>query len=541
MTKSFRDEILDHYITMLELGWCVVDEEGNVSMVVGDVNLPATIDGKRIVLPTRDQMKNRDWEHRLGFHPLRESFNKGISPILSNMRDLYVQRLNTSIAYLMQEFVAIGKNTDGQKDLTTEQSQVLNALTHCNENTVKTFDSLRKKTLSSPTADQFVNVFIKKGGVVNGQTFGRAAITTFPIYQKLVEGVDKINGVKITGKEREMFTKMYQFIFKDIDKVDGYNVGVSSKTAPFMEALMRGTIKVANEIDSVAEPYLPIVPLPYFITFPEKMNDWIEIFDDKDKAQLLADSIPNLSGNYAEEDEKKEAPRRETSTTTERAPAREESRSEPEPVRRRGPLTMGEMLGGSKPPIVESKPVAKPPVVTTPSLDGRRVMTNEEMDREELRKRREEEDRIRRQRDREEEEDRELRRKRREEDERLDRERRERDRERDRDRDRRYDRDDDRDRDRYDRDDRDRDRGRYDRDDRDDDRDGDVFDKNPVLRSTMRREEDDRDGRRRRPGRDDRGRGNRIRDIRDGGRDRYDRDDRDDDRYYRDRDRYRRR
>src|ERR1700743_2838897 len=98
-----RDKIIDYYKILLDLGWMVADEDGNVSVKLGDQLIPATISGKRVVLPTRDQMKNQNWDNRVGFHPLRESFNLGISDMVATLRDQFVQRLNASIAYLMKE------------------------------------------------------------------------------------------------------------------------------------------------------------------------------------------------------------------------------------------------------------------------------------------------------------------------------------------------------------------------------------------------------------------------------------------------------
>lgn len=535
MSKSMRDQILDYYLIMLAIGWCEADEDGNISLVQGDEKFPATISGKRVVLPTRDQMKNKDWEHRIGFHPLRESFNNGISEILSNMRDLFVQRLNTTTAYLMQELIDIGRNTEGQKDRTAEQNQVLNALTKCSDTTASSFNSLQKKTRGGSDTDQFVSLFIKKGGMVRGSTYGRAAIVTFPIYQKLVAGEEKINGVKILAKDRDMLMKLFKFIFPSIDEVDGYNVGVNSKNAPWMEALMRGTIKVATDLVNVSEPYLPIVQIPYLLQFPEQMHEWITIFDDKDLTQRLADSIPNLTGNYTVEEERveaKEAPRRDTTPVS--TTVAEVRKEEPAPVRKGGLTSISEFFGNK---VLHPAPEKQVPVMVA-STPTTRSITNAERDRQYEQARRDEEDRLRRERDREEAEDREIRRKRREEDERRDRERRDRERDEDRDRDRDrgrgrddrdYDRDYDRDRDR----DYDRDRGRG--------RTGDFFDDNPVLRENLRDEERDRGGRDRDRDRGrGRGNGNRVYDIRDGGRSSRDRDR---DRYdeYDDRDRLRRR
>ena len=533
MTMSLRDKIIEDYKIMLAIGWCEADEDGNVSVVLGDTKIPATIDGKRVILPTREQMKDRNWENRLGFHPLREAFNQGVSDVLANMRTQFVNRFNTSISYLMQEFISIAKNTAGQKDLTTEQSQVLSALTQCNENTDKAFKQLQKNTGLSDETKKFINIFVKKGGVVANLTYGRAAIVTFPIYEALVAGDEKINNVKISGKDREMFIKLFRFIFPDIETPEAYNIGVNAKTAPFMESLMRASIKIAEELVDVSKPYMNLFEIPYIMEFPSDMKVWIEIFDDPSLADRMAHSIPNLVGtNVAELDDKKADSRREAvaAAVTVKEAVRESERHVEEAPVVAAPIvgrraTMAEMRGGGLPPPVPVQAPSNPRAVVV-NPEKRLVTSSQDIDRERERQRAAEAEKERIERQRRDEEDRIIRQRRRDEDDRLERERRDRERDRDRDdRDRRDRGRDDRDRDRggrdYDRrDDRDRDRDRSRDDDR---RTGDAFDDNPVLRDALR-DEEDRGGRGRGRDRGGRGRGG-VRDIRHGDRDYDDRDD----------------
>lgn len=564
--SNLRDKVIDYYQILLAIGWLVMDDDGNVSVNLGDELRPATIDGKRMIVPTREQMKNPNWDNRIGFHPLRESFNLGISDVMANLRDQYVDRLNVSIGYFMKELIAIAHDTAGQKNLTSEQGQVLNALPHCGDSTVKTFESILKKTRAANNADQFINIFMRKGGLVNGKTYGRAGIITFPIYQKLVDGEEKINGVKVSAKDRDMFIKLFRFIFPNIENKEYYNEGVNTKTAPFLEALIRVTFNVVDDLVDSSKPYMPIIPVPYFLTFPEDMGIWKEIFDSPELFERLAATIPNLSrGEEApvEKPERAEPSRREESRDREPEDRKAESvqtNLNVDVSKPRGRMIMGAPAGTPPPPMVGKSGADRDhpkPSNDRPIVSGRGAVRDSDLDRMEEKKRREEADAERRRRDAEEAEDRILRQKRREEDDRLERERerlREKQRELDREADRltrgggRDDRD-DRDRD------RDRGRGRDDRDRDEPRRTGDPFEDNPALRENLRDEDDRGRGRYRDDDRDrGRDRGRRIPDMRDGGqrgRDRYDdrdrgrgRDyerDRDYDRNYeRDRGRYRR-
>lgn len=529
---QMRDKIIEDYKILLGIGWLQADDAGNVSLVVGDESRPVTVEGKRVVLPTREQMKNLDWSNRIGFHPLRESYNLGISDITANLRDQYIMRLNGSIGLALRDLIAIAHDQANQKNLTSEQSEVLNVLQNVSDSTVRDFESLLKKTKAKNDLDQFIGIFIKRGGEVKGQSYGRAGIVTFPIYEALKGTGEKVNGVKFSNKDREMLVRLFEFVLPSLKVEEGFNVGISSKTAPFLEALIRATFGVVSELVETMAPYMPLVSLPELLTFPDNMGFWLEVFDSKDMAERMQKCIPNLA--TGESDDEVEQPKAEARAATRQEIARKldvpEERVTPrEEPRQRGflmgtpPPAGGASLGKSQPDQTR----ASSGTDRAPAASARAPRRDEELMREEDRRRREEADRERREEERRLREEREAKR---ELEEKWARE----DRERDRERARQLGRDI-----RDDRDDRDyRGRDRYDRDERAPrGRTGDIFDDNPVLRSNLR-DERDRDYRGRGRDRyDDRGRGG-VRDLRSRGRDAYSDRDRDYDRDYDRRDRY---
>lgn len=530
-----RDKIIEDYKILLALGWMYDVGDGLVSARYGDELMPATVNGKRIVLPTQAQMKNTNWDNLIGFHPVRESYNLGVSDMLASLRDQYEQRFHATIAHFMKQLLTVANDQKNQKNLTTEQSQVLNALPKITKNTLESFNTLLKQTNSRGDTSPFIRFVIRRGGTVGGRVYGRAGLVKFPIYEELIASKDApINGVTLTAKDRLMMIELFEFIFPTLKgNPEAFCVGVDSRSAPFMESLVRSTIKVAKQLEKSAAPYLDIIMLPELLTFPKDMDYWLDVFDSKDKVERLAETIPNLSefdnANPSAEKESEKPVEREREVRAVERP-REETRVEEE--KPRGRMIMGapgpadSFMGKTAPGQKDNSSTSVQSTNT-----GRVTARAGDADREAAiaadKRRREEEDRERRERDRREEEDRK-----------LDRERRERREREDDERDRRR-----REEDRYE-----RDRPRSGTRDRDDDRDrgrggksGDIFEDNPVLRNSMRDIDDrDRDDRRYR------GRNDRYRDPRDqrGGRgrdrdSRYDRDDRYDDRYDDRDDRYR--
>jgi len=330
-----RNELISHYKVLLELGWLVSDSDGFVSVKLGDETMPATVGGKRLILPTVEQMKDTNWSNRIGFHPLRESYNLGISDVLACLRDQYVQRLNTSISYFMKELIDISFNKENQKNLTIEQAEVLNVLSKCDKVTVRQFESILKKTKSRNDASQFINIFIKRAGTVNNVAYGRAAIVTLPIYDDLISNKDTINGIKLSQKDRDMFRRLYEFVFPSLRLgKEPFNVGINTRTAPFLECLVKSVIKVAQELVEVSAPYKELLDLPSILDFPEGITEWIDIFDSKDRAERYAKLVPALNSN---EDGEVKHERKEIKEM----PTREEVREVKKDTKPRGIMTMG--------------------------------------------------------------------------------------------------------------------------------------------------------------------------------------------------------
>lgn len=507
-----RDKIIDYYKTLLAVGWLKTDEDGAVYYTDAQGDRPATIGGKRLVLPTRAQMASPKFDEMVRFHPLREHINLGVSDVLSTFNVQVSNRLSTSLQYVMKAFIDLAADQDVHKTLTSQQGQVLNVLSKVDAKTKdrfkKSFDELTKKMQLTNGVISFVNIYIKRGGTVGGQAYNRVGIATFPLYKELAEGKKVIAGCKLANDDRDQLRALYEFIFPSLlTDPEWYNVGVNTRTAPNLEAFVRVTIRLIQDLVQAAAPYVDVLPgLQAALDFPENLTDWIDLFDDKNAVEKAAHSIPSQKGNEgATPEEERETERRKDSDqrrhreSDDRDNKKEdvrESERTPEPTAKpEEPKKRGIMRIGNPTPDPVSG-VVKPPSLT-PTQSGLNHSEIERIRRENQRRREEQE-----------EEDREYRRRRERDRDYDDDDRRDSRRGRDRDRDRDYD-DDRRDR----RDSRDRDR------DRDRERRGGAWD-NPVLaRNLDDARDDERYGRR--------GRDRDYDDDRRGrGRDRY--DDRDD-------------
>ena len=84
---QFNTPLLQHYQAMLNALAFQVDENGFVySKKVGtDVQIPTTIENRRLALPTEKLLSKPYWDVTVAFHPFSESVVRGESVMITWM------------------------------------------------------------------------------------------------------------------------------------------------------------------------------------------------------------------------------------------------------------------------------------------------------------------------------------------------------------------------------------------------------------------------------------------------------------------------
>lgn len=307
-----KDDLLRLYTSFLELCNLEVDREGYISVVLGENKRPALIEGKRLVMPTDTQLQMPDWESRIGFHPIRESLNRGISPVLNNCRKMINARLNSTALILMKFLIEKSGSVGEQKHFSPDQSVIFSLLKSVNEKTVKEFNKLVQKMKVDSDEHQIIRIYLKRSGVIGSATFGRVGVVAFPLYEELMKDGDTVWGVKIAPKDRETFKAVHRYLFPKIDHPDAYHIGTNSRQGPFLEVLIRSSLSIISDLSNQIELYKDKLDLYDIIKFPDGLDEWESAFDDKKRLDILWRVIPVLSGNEGsiskvEEEQKKNA------------------------------------------------------------------------------------------------------------------------------------------------------------------------------------------------------------------------------------------
>jgi hypothetical protein len=282
----------DFYKQILKLGGLVTDKDGLVSATIDDSTVPFTVKGKRLALPTKENMgKTADL---VIFHPLSENFLRGESEVMQRYRSAINTRLNYVLGCLMEEMLTLITSAGEHQKLTPEQSEVLSVAHEADEGTLTRFTQLLKAMGLGDKEKSFVNIYLKKTASIKGKVYKRGAIVTFPFYKELIKKEKSVYGVTLRIKDREAIQKLLEFIIPGIGEDDAYNQGSSGDVSPFLESLLKGLIGVAANINSIATSYKDFLALYDNYVYNA---DWVDTMENIHLLETEIRLVPMQAGN----------------------------------------------------------------------------------------------------------------------------------------------------------------------------------------------------------------------------------------------------
>lgn len=289
-------KLLELYTSMLKTAGMVVSDTGHVSgrLKLGSTETtPVTVEGKRLVLPKREQLSNPDWENRVVFHPLSENILRGESKVVEKFRMALTLRINMVLGRIIQNLLTVAASKAVHPKLTPDQSALLAFTGHIDDKTVQHFDKIHDLISITDPTKSLVSIYLKRSGAVHGKKYKRAGIVTFPIYEDLKKG-DHVFGVKLRAKDREILTKLLEFIFPGIEEAEKYNRGSDSEVAPYVDALMKTMAGLASPLNDLIEGYKGHLEDADDLLFE---SEWMETFDNLEVMWPEIRAIPMQAGN----------------------------------------------------------------------------------------------------------------------------------------------------------------------------------------------------------------------------------------------------
>lgn len=245
-------KLLDLYKALLKTASFTVTEDNFVSRLLPDGKvIPATIKGKRLVLPTQEHLANP--MDKVVFHPLSENILRGESAVLEEFRSSLNIKLNVTIGMVAYQLLRIATSTGTHAKLTPDQSEFLSKVKHADEKTLEVFRKLMKAMDLTQSQKAFVSIYLKRGGLVHGKKHGRVGVVSFPLYDELAKGGHEIYGVKLRVKDIDSLKALFEYMIPNIGKKEAHNRGSDSDVAPYLDSLMKAFMTVAGPLNDLVE------------------------------------------------------------------------------------------------------------------------------------------------------------------------------------------------------------------------------------------------------------------------------------------------
>lgn len=294
MGKPTVPGLLEFYEGVLVSAGLAVDDNGLVSYAIGGLNTPTTIKDKRLVLPTREFLKEGNWDDYIPFHPLSENIYRTESEVIKFLRNAINLRLMSSLTLLMADLVEIAADKDMHGQLIPKQSSLLTVLDKADAKTYEAFSKIINRV--TPTGDRrIVSIYLKRGGKLRGEKYSRVGVVSFPITEEFDnEDTRTIYGVKLRVKDFQGFKNLMEYIIPDCDDLERYSYGSRSLEVPFFDSLLSAYVNVAEQINKKAKLFKKHLPNFDDIYIP------LDFASELDNISGYRGLIPTLEGNDGE-------------------------------------------------------------------------------------------------------------------------------------------------------------------------------------------------------------------------------------------------
>ncbi|BAW19251.1 hypothetical protein [Ralstonia phage RP12] len=294
--------LIELYKSILSSVGMTSDSQGFISTLTpgSDTPKPWTVEGKRGVLPTPEQLKQPDWSGRIGFHPLLQNLSGGESRVLEKFRDRMNGNSDFVLGMLMIDIAQLGVKGEIHKDLTPEQATYLGPFSDSDEKFVKLLRDLTSTKRVVKKNFEFIRFSVIKGRAWQGQKRSRVAVAHFPLYEALPKDNKpvQVGNFKLRIVDVKMLRNMYEFLFPGIRENGYYEIGSDSKIAPSLESLMALYGKFVDAINTAVAILEPVLNTSNALLL---VDDWRDEMADLTPLLPEIRNIPYLEGNAPSE------------------------------------------------------------------------------------------------------------------------------------------------------------------------------------------------------------------------------------------------
>lgn len=296
-------KLTDVYKSILSYCSLSPNEQGEIQVTLAENKLKTDIEGKRIVMPTKDNLKNFNPESELVFHPFREYFNRGESLIVKKLRHTLNIRINYVLLTLMDDLLSIIMSPALHAKFTPRQRELLMAVGDVPATArVKFIEEMITKRLKAAPRAAILNIYLKKSGMYQNKRHPRVGVTTFPVYEYLTN--ERPAGLSKDAAAAIM--RLVEYILPGSkDDPESYNSYSDSQDIPWLECMLNTGYTITSRIEEVTTLFANFLEEKPYRNFDHLWLDEILNLGRYKKEVLL---IPDQAGNDGALNEKQTQP-----------------------------------------------------------------------------------------------------------------------------------------------------------------------------------------------------------------------------------------
>lgn len=235
-------------MTPLESGY--VNTYGSTKFEVGD---------KYVVIPTREYLRDPNWDTDIAFHPLCENPLYGEAPVLQALRNWMQVRVNEVALGIVASLYNFAVN-GSHKLLKGEAHSLLSIIPDADDKTLKAINSIIGK-IQPADGRCFISLYLKKAGLYNDKSVSQLGVVFSPVIEELHEEENqkkrKVLGVTLRKADFTQLQALLEVLFPEINE-EAFNFGCSALVLPRLETVLRTYAKIMTRMNEVAALLEPI-------------------------------------------------------------------------------------------------------------------------------------------------------------------------------------------------------------------------------------------------------------------------------------------
>lgn len=238
-------------------------------------------------------------------HPLIESIDGPEQMATERLRDYCAGHIHYLFTTLIADILQFGASPAQHSQASSDLSDLLLLISNVDASTLDTWTALSKQACSNKKLS-VCNLYSKNKAVLEGRTYSKACIVTFPLFSELMKEERKVGTVSVRKKDRETLIGLMKYIIPGIAVEHTYSRGPVGDFGPTMTSILASAVEVLQNCQEIADKFKDFVPsyeidYPLDFSFMDALKDgslvksiraWVTMKDEEEQPVAAAATIP---------------------------------------------------------------------------------------------------------------------------------------------------------------------------------------------------------------------------------------------------------